>query len=271
MAMPPGGWAHPRSAVGIPPDRLNPHRHFEGPIPRCQMLPPQARPASLVPPPPIPSLPYPLPYPHAHPHAPDHTSHSPDDSSFLRRQSLPLRRQGDLAPPTTQSPASAQRRHAKTAGRLWVQGLPCQGVGAGLALPRCGCRACPALFPFVDFGPSFTEALGLRSARALADTTCSPLSIFPTPSNRGRQPPSRPCLADTVRLPLSTCPSRLNPKLRRAAPGTGRPEKRAHTIPIKSNRPLPCRRKLRVQGLPWPVDTLPAGLLPSHAHIDQTQ
>ena len=164
MAMPPGGWAHPRSAVGIPPDRLNPHRHFEGPIPRCQMLPPQARPASLVPPPPIPSLPYPLPYPHAHPHAPDHTSHSPDDSSFLRRQSLPLRRQGDLAPPTTQSPASAQRRHAKT---VWVQGLP--PVGAGLALPRCGCRACPALFPFVDFPPSFTRGprppFGSRPAR----------------------------------------------------------------------------------------------------------
>ena len=87
------------------------------------------------------------------------------------------------------------------------------------AAARCRCRASPALFPFVDFGPSFTEALGLRSARALADTTCSPLSTFPTPPRGAVRPPSGQCLADTTCLPLSTCPSRLNPKLRRVAPG----------------------------------------------------
>ena len=47
---------------------------FEGPNLRCQAPPPQARPASLVPPPPTPHLPHPLLYPHAHPHAPAHAT-----------------------------------------------------------------------------------------------------------------------------------------------------------------------------------------------------
>ena len=82
-----------------------------------------------------------------------------------------------------------------------------QAEGAGLALPRCGCRACPALFPFVDFGPSFTEALDLRSARALSDTTCPPLSDrFRHPPAGPSGPSSGPCLADTTCPPLSTCP-----------------------------------------------------------------
>ena len=97
--------------------------------------------------------------------------------------------------------------------------LPPQGVGAEPAPAKAGGLPC-ALFPFVGFGPYFTEALRLRSARALADTTCPPFSTVSTPPSGALGPPSRPCLADTVRFPLSTCPSRLNPKLRRAAPGT---------------------------------------------------
>ena len=154
------------------------------------------------------------------------------------------------------TPASEQHPQAGAAGRLRVR--PLLGRLCRLALPPCLCGC--DLFPFVDFGPFSAEALGPRSARALADTTCSPLSTFPTPPSGAVRPPASQCLADTVRLPLSTCPARLNPKLRRAPPGTGRPEIRAHTIPIKSNRPPAL-----------PVDTRAAVLLPSHAHIDQTQ
>ena len=136
--------------------------------------------------------------------------------------------------------------------------------------PRCGCRACPKggppqgavplqrpnpppgpnpqakaagrLVSLCRFPAISAQALGLRSARALPDTTCLPFSTVSTPPSGALGPSSRPCLADTTCLPLSTCPTRLNPKLRRPLPGTGRPEIRAHTIPIKSNRPLPCRR-----------------------------
>ncbi len=156
------------------------------------------------------------------------------------RQSLPLRRQGDLVPRKRGSPLLArglgdvppvikkppgrgragEARAAVPPGG-WAQPTSQCRPNPPPAAARCACRACPALFPFVHFGPSFTEALGLRSARALADTTCSPLSTFPTPSNRSGQPPSRPYLGDRVRLPLSTCPARLNPKLHRVSPGSG--------------------------------------------------
>ena len=115
--------------------------------------------------------------------------------------------------------------------------LPPQGVGAEPAPAKAGGLPCPpALFPFVDFGPYFTEAVGPRSARALADTTCPPFSTVSTPPSGALGPPSRPCLADTVRFPLSTCPSRLNPKLRRAAPGTEEPEKTRSTIQSKTDQ-----------------------------------
>ncbi len=109
--------------------------------------------------------------------------------------------------------------------------------------PKCGCRALRrpgalpcALFPFVGFSPFFTRALGPHSARALAATTCPPLSTFPTPSSGALGPPSGQCLAATTCPPLSTCPSRLKPKLHRVPPGTGRPEKTRSTIQSKSNR-----------------------------------
>ena len=109
-----------------------------------------------------------------------------------------------------------------------------QAEGAGLA-PACD------LSPFVHFGPSFTEALGLRSARALADTTCPPFSTVSTPPSGALGPSSGPCLADTTRLLLSTCRSRLKPKLRRVPPGTGPPQKTRRTIQCNSNPPPPCR------------------------------
>ncbi len=146
------------------------------------------------------------------------------------------------------------------AAKVWVQGLPqrtstarCSSTSTAqspaVALPpqRCGCRACPALFPFVDFAPFLTGADGPRSARALADTVRFPLSTFSTPPNRPLGPSSGSCLADTVRfplstfstppnrplgpssgpcladttcLPLSTCPSRYKPNLESVSSGT---------------------------------------------------
>ena len=124
--------------------------------------------------------------------------------------------------------AVAQRR------KLRVQSLPRRRPGAR-----------PALFPFVHFGPSFTQALGLRSARALADTTCFPLSTFPTPPSGAVRPPSGQCLAATTCLPLSTCPARLKPKLCRVAPGRTSRKKRAAQFKStqfgRPRRPLhPC-------------------------------
>ena len=56
----------------------------------------------------------------------------------------------------------------------------------------CRCTRCPALFPFVDFGPFFTETHAPRSARALADTTLFPFfDRFNTPQ-RGPRPLIRP-------------------------------------------------------------------------------
>ena len=156
------------------------------------------------------------------------------------RQSLPLRRQGDLAPRKRGSPLLARGLGdvppvSKNSSRGWLGGKAWAALPPGgwaqptsqcrpnppPAAARCGCRACPALFPFVDFGPSCTEALGLRSARALADTTCSPFSTVSTPPSGALGPSSTPCLADTTRLPLSTCPPRLNPKLRGVPPSSG--------------------------------------------------
>ncbi len=114
-------------------------------------------------------------------------------------------------------------RHCRRAGGPNQRRNADPSLPLAAAAARCGCRACPALFPFVDFGPSFTQALGLRSARALPDTTCSPLSTLPTPPSGAVRPPSGQCLADTTCLPLSTCPDPLKPRLHRVAPGrTGR-------------------------------------------------
>ncbi len=145
----------------------------------------------------------------------------------------PLWVQGSPCPPA-QRTTTARCGPTSTAQSPAVA-LPPQGVGAEPAPAKAGGLPC-ALFPFVGFGPSFTEALGLRSARALADTTCPPLSTFPTPPSGAVRPPTGQCLAATVRLPLSTCPGPLKPKLHRAPPGTGRPEKTRRTIQSNSNR-----------------------------------
>ena len=145
----------------------------------------------------------------------------------------PLWVQGSPCPPA-QRTTTARCGPTSTAQSPAVA-LPPQGVGAEPAPAKAGGLPC-ALFPFVGFGPSFTEALGLRSARALADTTCPPLSTFPTPPSGAVRPPTGQCLAATVRLPLSTCPGPLKPKLHRVPPGTGRPEKTRRTIQSNSNR-----------------------------------
>ncbi len=173
---------------------------------------PDQRPRDLrgVPPLPSPSIPQPLrplPYPHAHPHAPG-------------------RNRPSCAGRGTSTPPASNSRRSPTP----------QAEGAGQALP---------LFPFVHFGPSFTEALGLRSACALADTACFPLSTFPTPPSGAVRPPSGQCLAATTCLPLSTCPARLKPKLRRVAPGRTSRKKRAAQFKStqfgRPRRPLhPC-------------------------------
>ncbi len=173
---------------------------------------------------------------------------------------LPQRRITTRCSPTStaQSPAVVQRR------TLRVQGLPCPApkedhhkvqshfngpISRRAQIPKL--KRLAALFPFVDFGPFSAEALGPRSARALPDTTCPPFSTVSTPPSGALGPSSGPCLADTTRLPLSTCPSRLNPKLRRPLPGTGRPEKRSaqfkaiHTHPYAHRHPVG-----RVQGVP---------------------
>ena len=89
-------------------------RRTKPPLPRRP--PPQANAAMPLPPPPIPSHPT-IPYP-----TPMHT-HTRPTAIVLPAQAGEPRR---LPPPTG---AAAQRR------KLRVQGLPCQGVGAGPALP----------------------------------------------------------------------------------------------------------------------------------------
>ena len=174
-----------------------------------------------------PSIPYPTPM---------HTCTRPTISSLLRRKGPRSRLQQRTSRPQR---GPMLGRHCRRAGGLNQRRNADPSLPLAAAAARCGCRACPALFPFVDFAPFFTQALGLRSARALADTTCSPLSTFPTPPSGALRPPSGPCLADTVRLPLSTCPSRLNPKLRRVCPGrTGRKIRAAQ---FKSSQIAACR------------------------------
>ena len=236
-------------------------RHLppKAPTPRYRPTSPKLRvqgvPWCHLPLPPNPSIPYPTPmHTHTTPAAivlPAQAGTSPPVKGESRGDAPLARGLGDVPPITQKRPRAGGWGPTNVATQH-----PLPGEGAGLApkddhrmlrshfngpIPRrspaaarCGCRACPALFPFVDFGPSFTEALGLRSARALADTTCSPLSTFPTPPSGAVRPPSRQCLADTTCLPLSTCPSRLNPKLRRVAPG--RTSRKKRTAQFKASQ-----------------------------------
>ena len=143
---------------------------------------------------PLPSHPpHPLPYPHAHrPHA---------------RPARP-----ELVEGPKPSPYPCRRK-------VWVQSLPRRRPGA-----------CPARLPCFPLSVS-----GHIPPRPSASVRLAPwqirlssfFSTVSTPPSGALGPSSGPCLADTTCLPLSTCPSRLNPKLRRAAPGTDRPGKNA--------------------------------------------
>ena len=178
-----------------------------------------------------PHTPHPLPYPHAHAHAPD-------------------RNRPSSAGRGTSTPPASDRRCSPTP----------QAEGAGLALPRCGCRACPALFPFVDFGPSFTEALGLTFGPRPVRYDLSPFSDrFNTPQ-RGPRPLIRSVPGKYDSSPfvdLSVAPqSQAAPRPSRHGP----PENRAHTIHLNSNPTLrrsPMPRRLRVQGSPCRLAALP--------------
>ena len=124
-----------------------------------------------------------------------------------------------LPPPIA---AAAQRR------TLRVQGLPCQGVGAGPAPPL----------------PCFPLSIsGHPSPRPSASVRLAPWQIRLVPlCRRFRRPPAgpsdhRPASAWQIRLttlPLSTCPSRLNPKLRRVAPG--RTSRKKRTAQFKASQ-----------------------------------
>ena len=116
----------------------------------------------------------------------------------------------DIAPPS--HPIS----RSSPAAKVWVQGLPC-------LVSLCRLRAI--------FHPGPRPPFGSRLRRYVL----FPFSDrFNTPSG-APGPPFRPCLAATTCLPLSTCPSRLNPKLRPVAPGRTSREKTPSTIQVKSN------------------------------------
>ena len=155
--------------------------------------------------------------------------------------------------------------------------------------PRCGCRACPkggppqGAVPLQRPNPPPGPNPQAKAAGRLVS-----LCRFPAIFRRGPRPPfgSRPARYDLspffdrfntpqrgprpliqvrawqIRL-VSLCrlvrrasiPSCAAPPQARAG------RKNAHTL----------FRSTQTAALPWPVDTPPAVLLPSHAHIDQTQ
>ena len=124
-----------------------------------------------------------------------------------------------------------------------IKKLPRAGGGAQ---PTSQCRPksppgpCPCLVSLCRF-----RAIFRRGPRPTFGPrpTYSPFSTVSTPPSGALGPSSGPCLADTTRLPLSTCPSRLNPKLRRPLPGTGRPEKRS--AQFKASQTHPCAHRHR--------------------------
>ena len=141
---------------------------------------------------------HPLPYPHAHPHAPDRNRHFPRSQENLD--------------------ASRLRQ-------------PLQPNAAG-----CGCRACPGegrgialpCFPLSVCGDPPTMPSPHLRRRGPHIRLVPLFQPFQHPPAGPSAPSSGPCLADTPCFPLSTCPSRLKPNLRRVTPGTGR-RKIAHT------------------------------------------
>ena len=224
--------------------------------------------------PPVPSAPSPNPS-HSPTLPPCPPARARPRLAFARRfdvpaqgRDLPLRRQGDLAPckrgsPEGESPSGKGSGGCAPSFQELVQGMagwkslggsaagwvgpptvamptqasPCrlQAEGAGLALPGYN------LFPFVHFGPSCTEALGLRSARALADTTCSPFStVSTTPSSRGPRPLIHPVPGRYDSSPFVDLSAAPQSQAARRPSRQRQPEKRVQTIQCKSTPPLPC-------------------------------
>ena len=128
--------------------------------------------AATFPYPLTPPIPYPTPMPTPTRARPRYTSRP--------AASLPPRS-------TAQSPAAAQRR------KLRVQGLPCQGVGAGPALP------CFPLSISGHLSPKPSTSVRLAPWQIRLVPLCRP---FPTPSSRAVRP--RPASAWQIRL-VSLC------------------------------------------------------------------
>ena len=191
---------------------------------------------------------------------PTHTR--PTIRRSCEEQSLPLRRQGNLRRPPPPTAVVVQASRAYAAGRpgesrggfpLWqgVWGMcphypkmPPRAGGWAQPTSQCrpksppfGCRACPApCFPLsVSRHSSPGPSAPIRPA-PWQIRLVSLCRLFPRPPAGPSAPPSGQCLAATTCPPLSTCPSRLKPKLHRVPPGTGRPEKTRSTIQSKSNR-----------------------------------
>ena len=112
------------------------------------------------------------------------------------------------------------------------------------AAARCGCRACPGegrglalrLVSLCRFRAILHRGPRPPFGSRLGRYDLSPLVDVPTPPSGAVRPPTGQCLAATVRLPLSTCPGPLKPKLHRVPSGTGWPEKTRRTIQSNSNR-----------------------------------
>ena len=116
-------------------------------------------------------------------------------------------------PPRLPSPTAAEAQCSE----VWVQSLPRRRPGAG---PACLVSLCRFR---ATFHPGRRPTFGPRPAKC---------GLFPffglfNAPRMGPRPSSGPCLAATTCLLLSTCPSRLNRKLRRDLPGTGSRKKRA--------------------------------------------
>ena len=125
---------------------------------------------------------------------------------------------GDVPPVSKNRLGVAGRESLGGSAAGWVGPTNARNAGPSLPLAaaaaRCGCRACPGegrglalpgcnLFPFVDFSPFSTQAVGPRSARALSDTTCFLFVDFSDAPQQGRRP-TRPARAWQIRL-VSLC------------------------------------------------------------------
>ena len=151
-----------------------------------------------------PPIPYPSPMPTAH--APVHTG-----SSFLRRQSLPLRRQGNLAPALIPLMPSLSDYHPRSAeGPLTLRlskGEP--GEEAGRVCPICDSFHTPhsaAHFPYLRL-PAIRFAHLLRGVRLLS-----------APGDSNPPPRNKPQAGAPLRRPFEPNESKLPPFHRKSIP-----------------------------------------------------